>query len=107
MNAAIDILIAPTIRLRGRIQGVGFRPFTVRLAKLHEVHGWVRNVGGEVEIHVEGRPEQLALFIAGLTADAPPLARPEAPEISAATVEAHKNFRILDSDHGAREGESD
>ena len=100
MNAAIDVPIAQTIRLRGRIQGVGFRPFTVRLARRHDVHGWVRNVGGEVEIHAEGCPEQLALFIAGLTADAPPLARPEAPDISAATVEHHQDFRILDSGLG-------
>ena len=89
MNAAIDVPIAQTIRLRGRIQGVGFRPFTVRLARRHDVHGWVRNIGGEVEIHVEGRPEQLALFIAGLIAEAPPLAQPDAPEISTASVEHH------------------
>ena len=96
-DMANDTLIAQRIRLRGRIQGVGFRPFTVRLAKRHDVRGWVRNVGGEVEIHAEGRPEPLARFVAGLTAEAPQLARPDAPQVSAATVEHHEDFRILDS----------
>ena len=73
-DMANDTLIAQRIRLRGRIQGVGFRPFTVRLAQRHDVRGWVRNVGGEVEIHAEGRPEPLARFVAGLTAEAPQLA---------------------------------
>ena len=96
-DMASDTLIAQRIRLRGRIQGVGFRPFTVRLAQRHDVRGWVRNVGGEVEIHAEGRPEPLARFVAGLTAEAPQLARPDAPQVSAATVEHHEDFRILAS----------
>ena len=58
----------------GRVQGVGFRPFVYRLAHLYELTGWVRNRGGEVEIHAEGPPERLQLFAAGLSSQAPPAA---------------------------------
>ena len=46
--------LARRIRVQGRIQGVGYRPFVLRLALRHDVRGWVRNQGGYVEIHAEG-----------------------------------------------------
>ena len=63
-------------RLTGRVQGVGFRPFVFRLAQAHGLAGWVRNLGGEVEIHVQGAPRELSHFGAALIAEAPPLAQP-------------------------------
>ncbi|RLG04618.1 MAG: hypothetical protein DRN54_00545, partial [Thaumarchaeota archaeon] len=42
----------------GMVQGVGFRPFVRRAAKLSGVRGYVRNLGGgEVEIRVEAENE--------------------------------------------------
>ncbi|MCK5200268.1 MAG: acylphosphatase, partial [Spirochaetales bacterium] len=37
------------IRVRGRIQGVGFRPFIYRLASDHKLHGWVNNQTSHVK----------------------------------------------------------
>lgn len=106
MSVATDVLantlISRNIRLRGQIQGVGFRPFTVRLAKRHGVCGWVRNLGGEVEIHAEGRPDQISSFVASLTTEAPPLAKPEMPLVSKGPFEHHQDFRIVDSGFTAR-----
>ena len=45
---------AQRIRIAGRVQGVGFRPFVYRLARAHELAGWVRNGLAGVEVHVEG-----------------------------------------------------
>lgn len=47
----------------GRVQGVGFRAWTRRLAAELGVRGWVRNrADGSVEIHVSGRGEALGSF---------------------------------------------
>lgn len=48
----------------GRVQGVGFRYFTVRLAEDFNVTGYVRNLpGGKVEIVAEGASEDVEAFI--------------------------------------------
>lgn len=49
------------LHLTGRVQGVGFRNFTVRRAgRLSSVTGWVRNnPDGSVTVLAEGPPSQL------------------------------------------------
>jgi acylphosphatase len=43
------------IVVSGTVQGVGFRYFTMRMARKMQLTGWVRNLpSGEVEIEVEG-----------------------------------------------------
>ena len=42
------------IRIRGTVQGVGFRPFVSNLAKRLEISGFVRNTEAGVEIEAEG-----------------------------------------------------
>jgi hydrogenase maturation protein HypF len=65
---------ARAIEVRGVVQGVGFRPFVWRLATRHALVGWVRNTGGVVEIHAEGRPAALDRFCRELRSEAPSLA---------------------------------
>ena len=61
------------IRIRGTVQGVGFRPFVWRLANELGLRGWVRNDGAGVIAAVDGKnwPE----FEGRLRAGAPRLAR--------------------------------
>jgi len=48
--------IARRYRVRGRVQGVGFRAFVWREAQAIEVRGWVRNVAdGTVEALAAGQ----------------------------------------------------
>jgi hydrogenase maturation protein HypF len=84
-------------RIGGRVQGVGFRPFVYRLASLFEVVGWVRNTGGEVEIHGQGRAETLRAFGEALLTRAPPAARAQLLDVQVARAEPTKEFAILSS----------
>jgi acylphosphatase len=52
------------IRVRGRVQGVGFRAFIQQIGTQLELKGWVRNVGYDgVEIMVEGERLKVDNFI--------------------------------------------
>jgi hydrogenase maturation protein HypF len=100
---AMNQTVPPVARLlsvKGRVQGVGFRPFVSRLA--HELHlaGWVRNVAGRVEIFVQGDPQSIAVFEQALLERAPPLARPELPVVRPAQCRNLENFTILGSESG-------
>jgi hydrogenase maturation protein HypF len=76
--------VARRVRVTGVVQGVGFRPFIHRLAMRMALGGSVRNVGGEVEIAIEGTAEGVDRFLAALTREAPPLARIEEVDVAPA-----------------------
>ncbi|MEH1982221.1 MAG: carbamoyltransferase HypF [Nostoc sp.] len=63
------------IRVRGTVQGVGFRPTVYRLAKACGLRGDVCNDGQGVLIRVSGSEEALTEFVARLQIECPPLAR--------------------------------
>jgi len=62
---------AYSIKVRGIVQGVGFRPFVYRLALQNKLKGWVLNAHEGVEIHVEGEVGSLSSFLAELKAQPP------------------------------------
>lgn len=61
------------ILVRGTVQGVGFRPFIYNLACRLGIAGTVTNTGDGVVITATGPGDGLDLFIAAITAEAPPL----------------------------------
>ncbi len=88
---------AKRITLTGRIQGVGFRPFVLRLASQLGLKGWVRNAGGVVDIHVEGDAVGVDRFIEDLGARPPAFSRPSPPVVARARVEDYADFSIQES----------
>lgn len=53
------------LRIRGRVQGVGYRYWTVGQARALGLRGWVRNrKDGSVEALAAGTDDALELFIA-------------------------------------------
>lgn len=63
------------IRVRGTVQGVGFRPTVYRLAKACGLHGDVCNDGQGVLIRVSGSETALTEFVTRLKQECPPLAK--------------------------------
>ncbi|MFO0585975.1 MAG: carbamoyltransferase HypF [Polyangiaceae bacterium] len=64
-----------TIRLRGIVQGVGFRPTVARVARRLGLDGWVQNDADGVLVAIEGAPAERDAFLATLLAELPPLAK--------------------------------
>ncbi|MBM4318578.1 MAG: carbamoyltransferase HypF, partial [Deltaproteobacteria bacterium] len=72
--------VRESIRVRGVVQGVGFRPFVYRIARRCGLSGHVLNDGRGVLIEAQGNHGDLERFAAALHAEAPPLARVEQVE---------------------------
>ena len=86
------------IRVRGLVQGVGFRPTVWRLAERYGVGGWVTNDGDGVSILACGSVGALQAFVTALQREAPPLSRIDAIErVAARALPAGTPFRILES----------
>jgi len=68
------------IRIRGLVQGVGFRPMVWRVARTTGACGSVINDGEGVLISAWGSHEQLNQLCTGIVAQCPPLARIDALE---------------------------
>lgn len=83
------------IRIRGRVQGVGFRPHVHAMAHLHGVMGWVLNDGEGVLVDAEGG--DLEAFVAALRTEAPRHARIEEIERRALPAAGAVGFEIRSS----------
>jgi hydrogenase maturation protein HypF len=88
-------MIGKRIRVRGLVQGVGFRPYVWTLAKSLGLKGWVRNDGGGVSIAVRGNG--VATFLEQLPRSIPRLARIDAIEVSDDGDGDGDDFVIIDS----------
>ena len=89
--------VARRIEVTGVVQGVGYRPFVHRLAAQYGLTGWVRNVAGTVEIHVEGDAGHLAEFETALRTEAPPVSRVDALCAETTLPLGTAGFRITES----------
>ncbi|MEM1809204.1 MAG: acylphosphatase, partial [Thermosphaera sp.] len=86
------------IYVTGMVQGVGFRPFVKRIAKIAGVRGYVRNLGGgEVEIVIESEDDRVSEFLRLLRNKHPPPAKLEVVRIEELEPAGFQDFMILDS----------
>ena len=85
------------IRVRGTVQGVGFRPAVYRLARASGLAGFVRNDSEGVWIEVEGPLQRLSAFVEQLPVSAPPLSRIERTEIVELRAVGEQAFQIVAS----------
>ncbi|MFI5070489.1 MAG: carbamoyltransferase HypF [Terriglobales bacterium] len=93
---------ACSIRVRGVVQGVGFRPFVYRLARANTLAGWVLNGEEGVEIYLEGEESGLDAFVRNLRTQPPPAASIAEIEIHSAAPAGLHEFSIRDSERRDR-----
>jgi len=93
---------ASRIRIRGIVQGVGFRPFVFRVAQSLGLAGWVLNGEEGVEIHAEGERAVVDEFVKLLKSEAPPAAQVVSVEILPAEREGFSGFTIKESERKDR-----
>jgi hydrogenase maturation protein HypF len=89
------------LRIRGTVQGVGFRPTVHRVAHRLGLAGLVRNDGAGVWIEIEGAPTVVARFANALAEAAPPLARIDAVEQQRLAPRGELGFTITASERSA------
>jgi len=81
-------------RIRGRVQGVGFRYFAEKAAQQLGVSGWVRNDDdGTVQVYAVGNREQLA-ELAGMLWKGPRWAEVRGVDESEAVPERLSGFSV-------------
>ncbi len=86
-----------SVKVRGTVQGVGFRPFVYQLAEEHRLTGWVRNTSRQVEIELDGSSDALEGFLRGLRERAPPLARIDDVDVEPRPPSGFSSFEIIES----------
>lgn len=106
MGGSAQSMMRRRIRVRGIVQGVGFRPYIYRLAKMHGLTGWVLNDSEGVLIEVQGSLEQLKAFAAELTISAPPASRITSVEQTAVEAEDTAQDFIIAPSPAAAEREA-
>lgn len=85
------------IRIKGIVQGVGFRPFVYRLAHRLQLKGFVRNTTSGVEIEIEGTSANTSRFLRSVRNNTPPAARIDEISIDNVTSKGHREFSIRES----------
>ena len=105
-----DLLTSPTpsgsdrrtvrksIRVRGVVQGVGFRPFVFRLATEERLAGSIGNNTDGVIIELEGPGPRIETFLHRLSSETPPLARIDRVLTSDLAPIGETSFRIIASE---------
>ncbi len=89
--------IAFLIKIKGLVQGVGFRPFVYRLANELNIAGWIINRNDAVVVKAEGNAKDMPLFIEKLKISAPVIAQIDEINVENDFPENFHDFRILAS----------
>ena len=78
----------------GRVQGVGFRVWTKKIAKKHQLNGWVKNCkDNTLEFEVFGEENKIKKFIEECH-KGPIFSKVLKIDVSMVSYTEHKNFEI-------------
>lgn len=85
---------AREIRIKGIVQGVGFRPFIFKLAEKYTINGYVLNDTEGVFIHAEGSGEDIGNFVRDIRTEKPEIAHIESIDQFKAKIKNYSGFSI-------------
>lgn len=83
------------IYVRGSVIGVGFRAWVKYQSKFVKVSGWVRNVGDEVEVLLQGEEKEIKNMIERIKKGPPTAVVSGTQEIWEDPIEIFPDFKIL------------
>jgi acylphosphatase len=88
-------IVRARISVSGRVQGVGYRAFTVRAATQRHLTGGVRNLDdGRVELEVEGLKDRILSLVEELKVG-PPASRVTSAQVEwGSATGRHADFRV-------------
>lgn len=89
---------AVKVTVKGRVQGVGFRPFIFQLASKYKITGTVQNNMDGVKIFAEGCENEIKSFITSIQSEAPRLARIDEVVVIEANPIGYTEFSIIPSE---------
>ncbi|HEY5561311.1 MAG TPA: carbamoyltransferase HypF [Clostridiaceae bacterium] len=82
------------IKVKGIVQGVGFRPFVYNLAIENNLNGYVNNSSEGVLIDIEGNNESIEAFLNTLKVSPPPLSKIDSIEVVKLIFNNYSSFTI-------------
>ncbi|WP_042355366.1 carbamoyltransferase HypF [Bacillus rubiinfantis] len=92
------MLTAVNVAIRGRVQGVGFRPFVYQLACQLQLSGTVQNNMDGVKIFLEGEEDLIQMFLTEVKEKAPRLAKIKEILVESTAVQHVQKFSIIPSE---------
>jgi len=96
------MLNAIKVIVKGRVQGVGFRPFIFSLADQYGIKGTVQNNMDGVRIHAEASEEALAMFTDAIRTRPPRLSKIDYVTTEIADCQGFSAFTIIPSDDSGK-----
>lgn len=90
-------MVAFVIKIKGLVQGVGFRPFVFRIANKYNIQGNVKNLPDGVEIFAQGEKDKISLFLEELKNNTPPAAQINNISATEVEIQAYTEFSIAES----------
>ncbi|MEL7005171.1 MAG: carbamoyltransferase HypF, partial [Bacteroidota bacterium] len=91
------------IHIKGRVQGVGFRPFIYQIAREFQLKGWVCNATDGVHIRFSAHEEVANRFLQICISNKPRLAVVTDSYIKRISPEKHDDFQIIESQSSSLE----
>ena len=89
---------AVEVKIKGIVQGVGFRPFIHRLVRRYGLNGNIRNTSSGVTLELEGEESAVTGFLDDLPGEAPPLAVIEEVTCRDVLLQGFHTFTIIPSE---------
>ena len=85
------------LKIKGIVQGVGFRPLVYNLAQRYHLNGYVLNDTFGVEIEAEGQKSALSDFVKAIRTSPPPQSQIEKIQMSKIPFRGYRGFIIRQS----------